>query len=121
LCVIDSATNHHTVHLLVRFLFRDLGSVMKHYIAVLAPLPEGGWRAHFPDLPACSAEGHTGEVAVSRASQKAADAIRRMSLNGGAPPPRSLEEIHADMVWASKQSFDWKTAIVRLVPVAGPD
>jgi predicted RNase H-like HicB family nuclease len=94
---------------------------MKHYIAVLAPLPDGCWRAHFPDLPACSADGHSGEVAVSRAAEMAAAAIGKMKLNGGAPTPRSLEEIHADKAWASQQSFDWKTAVVRLVPVAGSD
>jgi predicted RNase H-like HicB family nuclease len=94
---------------------------MKHYIAVLAPLAEGGWRAHFPDLPACSANGATSDVAVFRAAEMAAAAIRKMKLNGGAPMPRSLEEIHTDSAWASQQSLDWKTAIVRLIPVAGSD
>ena len=94
---------------------------MKHYIAVLAPLPDGCWRAHFPDLPACSADGHSGEIAVSRAAEMAAAAIGKMKLSGSVPTPRSLEEIHADKAWASQQSFNWKTAVVRLVPVAGAD
>jgi predicted RNase H-like HicB family nuclease len=94
---------------------------MKHYIAVLAPLPEGGWRAHFPDLPGCSAEGETGEIAVSHISEKAAAAFHKMKLNGGPPTPRSLEEIHADKAWASAQSLDWKTAVVRLVPIHGSE
>jgi len=94
---------------------------MKHYIAVLAPLPESGWRAHFPDLPACRADGDSGEAAISRAASKAAEAIREMKLNGGPPHPRSLEEIHADHTWALQQSLDWKTAVVRLVPIAGAE
>jgi predicted RNase H-like HicB family nuclease len=94
---------------------------MKHYIAVLSPLPEGGWRAHFPDLPACRADGDSSEAAISLAASKAAEAIREMKLNGGPPHPRSLEEIHADHTWALKQSLDWKSAVVRLVPVAGSD
>ena len=94
---------------------------MKHYIVVLSPLPEGGWRAQFPDLPACRANRDSGEAAVSQAARKAPNVIREMKLNGGAPHPRSLEEIHADHTWALQQSLDWKTVVVCLVPVAGSD
>jgi len=97
-----------------------MGTAMKHYIAVLSPLPEGGWRAEFPDFPARRADGDSGEAAIALAARKAADAILEMKPNGGPPHPRSLEEIHSDPTWAVQQSL-WRTAVVRLVPVAGSD
>ena len=79
---------------------------MSHYIAVIVPHAEDGWRAHFPDLPECRAESQDIEIVIARASQAASELVGRLLLDGEAPTPRTLEEIRADAAWAAKRSID---------------
>jgi predicted RNase H-like HicB family nuclease len=96
------------------------GTAMKHYIAVIVPHAEVGWRAYFPDLPRCRAEAQDVEIAIARASDAASELVGRMLLNGGAPTPRTLEEIRADEAWAAERSIDWTTALISVVHVSLP-
>jgi predicted RNase H-like HicB family nuclease len=92
---------------------------MKHYLAVLVPLADGRWRAHFPDLAGCRAEALSVEDAILQARNAAADLVRKSRLNGGAPVPRTLEEIRADEAWTAERSIDWTKALVSVVTVDG--
>jgi predicted RNase H-like HicB family nuclease len=91
---------------------------MSHYIAVIVPHAEGGWRTHFPDLPGCRAEAQDIEVAIVRACHAASELVGRLLLNGGAPMPRTLEEIRGDEAWAAERSIDWAKALISVVPVS---
>lgn len=94
---------------------------MRHYIAVIVPHAEGGWRAHFPDLLGCRAEAQDIEVAVARASDAASELVGKLLLDGGLPTPRTLEEIRADEAWAAERSIDWTKALISIVKVSVPD
>jgi predicted RNase H-like HicB family nuclease len=94
---------------------------VRHYIAVIVPHAEDGWRADFPDLPGCRAEAQDIEVAIDRAAQAASDLVGKLLLNGGAPAPRTLEEIRADEAWAAERSIDWTKALISVVHVARPE
>jgi len=94
---------------------------MRHYIAVLIPDDEVGWRAHFPDLPGCRAEARDVDVAVARASNAASELVGKLLLNGSPPMPRTLEEIRADEAWAAERSINWTKALISVVPVSTPD
>src|SRR5687767_13815124 len=61
---------------------------MRHYLAVLLPTANGGWRAHFPDFPGCRAEGHSVEVAIAAACSAASEQANRL-LAQGVSLPRS--------------------------------
>lgn len=93
---------------------------MRHYIAVIVPDPEDGWRAHFPDLPGCRAEAQDIEIAIARASHAASELVGNMYLSGGAPPARPLEEIRADEAWAAERSINWTMALISVVHVSPP-
>jgi predicted RNase H-like HicB family nuclease len=94
---------------------------MKHYIAVVVPEAEDGWRTHFPDLPGCRAEAQDIEVAIARATQAASELVGGLLLDGGAPTPRTLEEIRADEAWAAERSIDWTKALISVVYVSLPE
>ena len=93
---------------------------MKHYIAVIVPHAVNGWRVQFPDLPGCRAEAEDVEIAIARATDSASELVGRLRLNGGAPVPRTLEEIHADEAWTAEHSIDWRRALVSIVNVSVP-
>ena len=91
----------------------------KYYVAVCMPLTTGGWRAHFPDVPDCSADGSTLDRAVFHAAGALADHSAR--LNGTAVQvlqgPRDLVTIRADRNWEASHQIDWSTAVVAMIPV----
>ena len=89
---------------------------MKHYIAVLAPQSETGWRVHFPDFPGCRAEAEQVEAAMRQASVAVGQAIQRLHEDGiAAPEPRSFEAVRADDSWAADRGITWSTAVISLV------
>jgi predicted RNase H-like HicB family nuclease len=55
---------------------------MKHYLAVLLPTANGGWRAHFPDFPGCRAEGHSVEDAIEAARTAASERANWLLAQG---------------------------------------
>jgi predicted RNase H-like HicB family nuclease len=104
----------------VRSFERLDGNAVTHYIAVIVPHAEDAWRAHFPDLPGCRAEAQDIELAIAQASRVASKLVARLLLDGGAPAPRTLEEVRADEAWAAERSIDWTTALISLVHVSLP-
>ena len=94
---------------------------MRHYIAVIVPHAEDGWRVCFPDLPGCRADAQEIEVAIARVFRAATELVGRLLLDGGAPTPRTLEEIRADQAWAAERSIDWTKALICLVHVSLPN
>jgi predicted RNase H-like HicB family nuclease len=93
----------------------------KYFIAVLVPQHDDRWRAHFPDLPGCRAEGERVETATHRAAEAAHHLIGRMREKGEAlPEPRTLEDIYRDVAWAKERDIDWSKAVVSIVPVRYP-
>ena len=92
----------------------------KHFLIVLAPQRDGGWRAHFPDLPGCRAEGPRVEMVVERARRAASERVASLSEQAAdLPAPRTLEEIKADEEWAKERSIDWMTAVISVVAITG--
>ena len=91
---------------------------MLHYIAVLVPQIEGGWRIHFPDFPGCRAEGAHLEQAISVARQAVYQRVDVAAADGAVPFPRSLEAIVADPDWARTRGVDWRRSVISLVPFA---
>ena len=91
---------------------------LHRYIAVTVPHAEDGWQAHFPDLPGCRAGAQDIEMAIARASNAASELVGKLLLNGGAPTPRTLEEIRVDEAWAAEQSIDWTKALISVVHVS---
>ena len=96
---------------------------MKHYLVVLVPQPEGGWRAHFPDFPGCRAEALSVEAAIVSGSLAAAAMARSLRSQGRvAPLPQTFEDVrHYSNGWASERGIDWSKALISVVPVAVPD
>ena len=90
---------------------------MKHYLAVLVPQPDGGWRAHFPDFPGCRAEGMSVEAATDAAAAAAGEHARRLMAQGGSlPHPQTYEEVrHHSNGWAAERGIDWSHAVASLV------
>ena len=90
---------------------------MRHYLAVLVPHEDGGWRAHFPDFPGCRAEGQSVEVAVDAAATAAAAHARWLKAQGvSLPLPQTYEEVrHHSNGWAAERGIDWSHAIASLV------
>ena len=90
---------------------------MQHYIAVLIPHENGGWRAHFPDFPGCQAEGQSAEVAVGAAAAAAAEQARWLRAQGvSLPRPQTYEEVrdHSNG-WAVERGIDWSRAVASVV------
>jgi len=94
---------------------------MKHYLAVLVPLPEGGWRAHFPDFPGCRAEGGTIEAAIAASSIAVNGQIEDLgSQRVSLPSPQTYEDVRNNG-WGAGRGIDWSNAVISLVPVRLPE
>ncbi len=95
---------------------------MKHYLAILVPRAEGGWRAHFPDFPGCRAEGHSVEDAILAASSAASAQAHQLRAQGvSLPQSRSYEDVRLySNGWAEERGIVWSDAVVSLVPLALP-
>ena len=89
---------------------------MAHYISVLMPLNAGGWRAMFPDIPDCEAEGDSLDAAVLRAAGALTECVQSR-YGDGPPSPRQLNEIKADESWVATHDVDWTKAVVTMVPL----
>jgi len=92
---------------------------LKHYLAILMPGDEGGWRAHFPDFPGCRSEGSTLEGAVMAASAAAIEQVQLLRAQGvSAPRPQRYEELHElNQKWATDRGIDWARAVVTIVSI----
>lgn len=95
---------------------------MKHYLAVLVPTADGGWRAHFPDFPGCRAEGHSVEDVIASASTAAAEQARWLRAQGvSLPQSRSYEDVRCNgNGWAKERDISWSQAVISLVPLSVP-
>lgn len=92
--------------------------VSKYYVVVLVPQHDGGWRAHFPDLPNCRAEGDRVEIVIEKAAGAASRLVNDLREQGlPTTEPRSFEEIRSDTAWAEARAIDWSKAVVSLVAV----
>jgi predicted RNase H-like HicB family nuclease len=90
----------------------------KHYVVVLAPQRDGGWRAHFPDFPGCRAEGELVNHAIECAAHEVRMRIDQLvSGRKPVPSPRPYEEVRADDAWARERGIDWSTAVISLVNI----
>jgi predicted RNase H-like HicB family nuclease len=92
---------------------------MKHYLVVLEPLADGGWRAHFPDFPGCRAEGHSVEDAIASARSAAAEQARWLGAQGvSLPQAQSYEDMRCNANgWAEERGIVWSHAVISLVPL----
>ena len=90
---------------------------MKHYLAVLVPHGNGGWRAHFPDFPGCRAEAPTVEAAIGAAATAAAKHARWLKAQGvSLPHPQTYEEVRDyGNGWAAERGIDWSHAVASVV------
>jgi len=90
---------------------------MRHYLAVLIPLADGSWRAHFPDFPGCRAEGSSVEAAIDASAAAAAEQARQLDAQGASPPqPQSYEQVrHHSNGWAADRGIDWSLAVTSLI------
>ena len=90
---------------------------MKHYLAVLVPHDNGGWRAHFPDFPGCRAEGDSVEAAIDAAAAAAADHARWLRAQGvSLPHPQTHEDVrHHSNGWAAERGIEWSRAVLSVV------
>jgi predicted RNase H-like HicB family nuclease len=92
---------------------------MKHYLVVLVPQAEGGWRAHFPDFPGCRAEGSSVEQAVdAAASAVIAKAYWYQAQGVSLPTPQTYEEVrHYSNGWATERGIDWSKTVLSVARV----
>ena len=90
---------------------------MAHYIGVFMPLPAGGWRGLFPDVPGCEATWPSLDLAVSHAASALIQRAEQTngSRTGDHHAPRDLSAIWADTAWASEHSIDWSAAVVTMI------
>lgn len=89
---------------------------MKHYIAVLCPQADGGWRVHFPDFPGCRAQAQVIEKAIDAAAHSVAGHVAQLRHRKEMiPEPRSLETIRADEAWARDRNIEWSRCVVSMV------
>ena len=90
---------------------------MKHYLAVLVPNEDGGWRAHFPDFPGCRAEAPSAEAAIDAGAAAAAEHARRLKAQGvSLPRAQTYEEVRdCSNGWAAERGIDWSRAVASLV------
>lgn len=94
-----------------------LGTGMRHYLVVLVPRPEGGWRAHFPDFPGCRAEGQSVEAAINLAATAAADHAKWLRVQGvSLPAPQTYYDLRQHgHHWAAERGIDWTRALATIV------
>lgn len=90
---------------------------MKHYLAVLVPDGNGGWRAHLPDFPGCRAEALSVEAAIDAAAAAAAEHARCLRAQGvSLPHPQTYEEVrHLSNGWAAERGIEWSHAVLSAV------
>jgi predicted RNase H-like HicB family nuclease len=90
---------------------------MTHYLVVLVPHPDGGWRAHFPDCPGCRAEGNSVEAVIDASATTAAERAHWLRAQGvSLPQAQSYEEVrHHSNGWAAERGIDWSRAVASLV------
>ena len=90
---------------------------MKHYLAVLVPHDESGWRAHFPDFPGCRAEGPSAEAAIGAAALAAAEHARRLRAQGvSLPHPQTYEDVRLrSNGWSAERGIEWSRAVLSIV------
>ena len=90
---------------------------MKHYLVVLVPQAETGWRAHFPDFPGCGAEASSVKQAVDAAASAVTAKSRWYQAQGvSLPTPQTYEELrHSSNGWATERSIDWSKAVLSVV------
>ena len=90
---------------------------MRHYLAVLVPNEDRGWRVHLPDFPGCRAEAPTVEAAIDASGNAAAEHAHRLRAHGLClPTPQTYEEVrHFSNGWAAERNVDWSKAVVSLV------
>jgi len=90
---------------------------MTHYLVILVPHADGGWRAHFPDFPGCRAKGGSVEAAIDTSAAAAAAHARWLKSQGvSLPHPQTYEEVrnHSNG-WAAEREIDWSRAVASLV------
>jgi predicted RNase H-like HicB family nuclease len=90
---------------------------MKHYLAILIPQAEGGWRAHFPDFPGCRAEASTVEAAIDASGAIVAEHARNLQRQGvSLPTPQSYQDVrHHSNGWGADRGIDWSKAVISMV------
>lgn len=90
---------------------------MKHYLAVLVPHADSGWRAYLPDFPGCRAEGESVEAAIDASAAAAAEHARRLKVQGvSLPHPQTYEEVrHHSNGWAAERGIEWSRAVLSVV------
>jgi hypothetical protein len=88
---------------------------MKHYVGVFQPLEAGGWRALFPDVPACHVEEPSLDLAILRSAKVLAQINE--SKSAPLPVPRDLTDMKADDGWASASNVNWHACVVTMIPV----
>jgi predicted RNase H-like HicB family nuclease len=88
---------------------------MAHYVGVFVPRGSGGWRALFPDVPECTAEGESLDQTIFLAANALAES--KQAFNGTFPAPRNLTEIKEDNGWASAFGIDWSRAVINMIPL----
>jgi predicted RNase H-like HicB family nuclease len=90
---------------------------MTHYLVVLVPHADGGWRAHFPDFPGCRAKGESVKAAIDTSAAAAAAHARWLRSQGvSLPHPQTYVEVrHYGNGWAAKREIDWSRALASLV------
>jgi len=87
---------------------------MTHYIAFIESGSKN-YSAYFPDLPGCTSAGDTLDETVANAGEALAAHIGLMTEDGDrVPPPRSIEEIKADL----EHGQDMHEVIVVAIPLA---
>lgn len=96
---------------------------MKHYLAVLIPQADGGWRVHFPDFAGCRAEGPTVEAAIDASIAIVAEHARWFHQQGvSLPTPQPYEDVrHHSNGWAANRGIDWSKAVITLVRLSVAD
>ena len=90
---------------------------MKHYLVVIVPQADGGWRAYLPDFPGCRAEGGSVEAAIDASAAAAIEQACRLRAQGASlPQPQSYEEVrHHSNGWAAERGIAWSRAVASLV------
>lgn len=97
---------------------------MKHYLAVLVPRGDSGWRAHFPDFPGCRAAAPTVEAALPlqlRRSMRAGSKLRAYRCRTRRPTKKfgitatvgqPSEALTGLMLWQAWRSFRLRNNVI---------
>jgi predicted RNase H-like HicB family nuclease len=90
---------------------------MTHYLVVLVPHADGGWRVRFPDFPGCRAERSSVEAVIDASAATAAEQARGLKAQGvSLPHPQTYLEVrHHSNGWAAEREIDWSRAVASLV------